>query len=62
MSLQIFSFCTGCGSCISACPEKALSLETEFSHGWGSKQAVFDEQRCKDCGTCSPACPHEAIG
>ena len=45
--------CTGCGSCVDACPVDALKLDGD--------KAVVDEDTCIDCGTCVDECPVEAI-
>ncbi len=44
--------CTGCGSCVDACPFGALSLE-------GNVAAVNDQ--CTFCGACVDVCPAEAL-
>ncbi len=44
--------CLGCGACVDACPEDALTL-TE--HG-----VATDAARCDLCGECVAACPAEA--
>lgn len=46
--------CSGCGACIAACPDKALSPGSD-----GSPQ--LDMTRCLACGKCIAACPEEAI-
>jgi len=45
--------CTGCGTCVPACPSKALSME-ETSAGFCRPR--IDEQRCVGCGMCYRAC------
>lgn len=45
--------CTGCGTCVDACPFGALSLNE-------AGKARVDEQ-CTLCGTCVDACPEEAL-
>lgn len=45
--------CTGCGSCVDACPVDALKLVDE--------KAVVDADVCIDCGTCVDECAVEAI-
>jgi dissimilatory sulfite reductase (desulfoviridin) alpha/beta subunit len=41
--------CTGCGECMEACREKALSLEGAMPR--------IDQARCLYCGECVNACP-----
>ena len=45
--------CTGCESCIDACPSEAIKMEEE--------KAVIDADTCVDCGVCVDECPVEAI-
>lgn len=45
--------CTGCGTCVEACPLEAIKLENE--------KAVVDEETCTECGSCVSECPLEAI-
>ncbi len=45
--------CTGCGTCVDACPSEALSLEDE--------KVKVDEDACVDCGACVDECPVEAL-
>ncbi len=45
--------CIGCGRCVAACSENALSL---IDAG-----VVRDESRCTCCGACAEACPSEAL-
>jgi pyruvate formate lyase activating enzyme len=44
--------CTGCGSCVQVCPEKAIRLQGKVSQ--------TDRRRCKSVGLCVDACPNEA--
>ena len=44
--------CSGCGTCIPICPEKAIRLQGIKSH--------TDRQLCKGAGLCVDACPNEA--
>jgi heterodisulfide reductase subunit A2 len=46
--------CSGCMTCISVCPYKAIVHEAE------RKIAVIDQALCKGCGTCVAACPSGA--
>ncbi len=47
--------CAGCRICISVCPYRAISFDTE--HKSSSVNAVL----CHGCGTCVAACPSGAI-
>ncbi len=51
--LFILSFCKGCGTCVKACPNNALSLK--------NGKAVVDHKLCILCGYCNPVCPEFAI-
>jgi len=46
--------CSGCKTCISACPYKAIGHDAERDI------AVIDQALCKGCGTCVAACPSGA--
>jgi NADH:ubiquinone oxidoreductase subunit F (NADH-binding)/(2Fe-2S) ferredoxin/NAD-dependent dihydropyrimidine dehydrogenase PreA subunit len=46
--------CTGCGVCVKACPEDAISGEKKQRH-------VIDVSKCVKCGACQSACKFEAI-
>ncbi len=46
-------FCSGCMTCISLCPYKAIYMDN-------NKIAVVNEVLCKGCGTCVSACPSGA--
>jgi aryl-alcohol dehydrogenase-like predicted oxidoreductase len=51
--LRVLSFCLGCGKCVEACPNDALSVETG--------KAALDPGKCLLCGYCAPVCPQFAI-
>jgi aryl-alcohol dehydrogenase-like predicted oxidoreductase len=51
--LFISRFCEGCGICVKACPNNALSLK--------NGKAVVDHKLCFLCGYCSPVCSEFAI-
>lgn len=54
--------CVGCGSCISACHQGAISLvEESRSEGKRGIKAVIDEKKCIMCGYCAEKCPRFAI-
>jgi pyruvate formate lyase activating enzyme len=49
--------CVGCGECVEACPQGALSPSPE-----GMRR---DQETCSVCGVCAEVCPalaHEAVG
>ncbi|MDO8473483.1 MAG: glycyl-radical enzyme activating protein [Dehalococcoidia bacterium] len=46
--------CDKCGECLSACPEKALSLAPDGN-------PLVDRSRCNACGRCVPACTRDAL-
>lgn len=45
--------CTGCCSCLAACPQNAISMQED---GRGFKYPVISEN-CVDCGLCKKICP-----
>ncbi len=45
--------CTGCGSCVEACPLEAMTLTDGL--------AAADPEACVECGVCMEACPNDAI-
>lgn len=50
------SKCTGCGSCVPACPHGAIHVEVR-----GEKaREVTDRTLCVDCGACVSVCPAQA--
>lgn len=50
------SKCTGCGACVSACPNGAVSIVRE-----GDKYiARTDREKCVNCGQCVAGCPNAA--
>ena len=50
------SKCTGCGSCLAACPQKAITIGPLHE----KMVALTDRTLCVDCGTCVSSCPSEA--
>ena len=46
--------CTGCTSCLSVCPKKAISFKEDSD---GFKYPVIDKDKCIDCGLCKKKCP-----
>ena len=53
--------CSGCGRCLSSCPVKVISLETEQTDGSGCKRAVIEEALCLGCGVCVRNCRLSAL-
>ena len=45
--------CTGCETCIDACPSEAIKME--------EGKAVIEADNCVDCGVCVDECPVESI-
>ncbi len=45
--------CIQCGTCVMACPEKAITLTKEG--------IITDAELCKMCGKCAEVCPTKAI-
>jgi uncharacterized protein (DUF362 family) len=49
--------CTGCGICMTACPEKMITMITHKE----KKKAVISLKNCIRCYCCHELCPHKAI-
>ena len=45
--------CTGCETCVEACPADAISIQDGV--------AKIDHGECTECGTCIDECAAEAI-
>ena len=50
--------CSGCGRCVSACPERLITLEVTGHRKHG---LLVNPEQCSNCGTCITACLLEAI-
>jgi len=48
--------CTGCGLCVSMCPQKILFIDKETG-----KCSVTDDNKCDRLGGCERVCPADAI-
>lgn len=46
--------CTGCGECVTVCPEDAIKGGEGMIH-------VIDQEKCTKCGECFAACKYGAI-
>lgn len=53
-SLGIKEHCCGCGSCVNACPTKALSMSCDE---YGFLCWTCAEDKCIGCGRCERVCP-----
>jgi len=47
------NLCERCGTCVDACPQRALALTEQGMH--------IDRSRCDLCGKCIDACPRNAL-
>ena len=50
--------CSGCGRCVSACPERLLSLEAS---GYRKEATMRDPASCTRCGKCVENCAVGAL-
>ena len=48
--------CIQCGSCISSCPQKALSIGKK-----GEPYITINREKCNNCGDCVKSCPTTAL-
>jgi ferredoxin len=54
--------CSGCGTCVDACPVSGVALisANDPQHPW-KRACVHDARRCLGCGTCARVCRNGAI-
>ena len=56
------SDCTGCGTCVAACPVDAMTLVSSGNPvSSGTEVAKLDEDLCLGCGICVRTCPEGSI-
>lgn len=53
--------CKGCELCVSVCPRKILSLDTETNRAGYYPAKVNDIGSCIGCASCAKMCPEIAI-
>ncbi|MDD5700807.1 MAG: Coenzyme F420 hydrogenase/dehydrogenase, beta subunit C-terminal domain [Dehalococcoidales bacterium] len=53
------SLCTGCGTCVAACPCYALEMVLEEHKGIYTPR--LDQGKCNECGLCLTVCPGNAV-
>ncbi len=51
--LRIPGLCTGCGTCVEYCKQRAIALRNGVS--------VLDESKCVQCGICVHSCPYHLL-
>lgn len=56
MEKMVCDNCTGCGACMSKCPQNAISFQ--LNERW-EEVAVIDEKKCTNCGICTRICPQQ---
>ena len=51
--------CTGCGTCVSLCPNEAIELVINETKGIYIPK--LDDEKCNDCGVCYEVCPGHSV-
>jgi ferredoxin len=46
--------CTGCGVCLTNCPQEAITGEKKKPH-------LIDQNKCEKCGVCIDSCKFDAV-
>lgn len=60
--IVIEEFCKGCEHCVSACPQKLLSMSGQINkHGYYPATFADPEAKCSGCALCAIVCPDIAI-
>lgn len=54
MAYSITNSCTGCGTCLSICPTKAIT-------GGPGRIHSINENLCIDCGACAKLCQNSSV-
>lgn len=50
--------CKGCGLCVTACPKKLLTMDSEKINAQGHHPAtITDASACIGCASCALICP-----
>lgn len=51
--------CTGCGTCVVACPKSAIKMVKDKSNGIYSPHV--DDEKCENCGICHKVCAGQSV-
>lgn len=54
-------YCKGCELCVSACPQKVLSIDMERLTPKGYHPVHLSQEGCTGCGICAIMCPEAAL-
>ena len=53
--------CKGCEYCVHSCPQKCLSMSTEFNSRGNFYPVLVEPEKCTGCRLCAVMCPDTAI-